>query len=81
MRTKQLSVPEPCGADWDQMEASGNRRHCSECDRHVHDLSALSEAAADALLATTPDLCVRYSESAAGEILFKQPRPRLFQLR
>lgn len=53
------------------MSGTERRRHCSSCDRDVHDLSALRETEAQALLMVfqSSGLCVRYATDENGEIL------------
>ncbi len=65
----------PCGADFSKMTAKDARRRlCAECDTVVHDLSAMQEGEASALLASTEGrLCIRYLYDAkSGEIAFAQ---------
>jgi len=53
------------------MDPRGSARFCGRCDKVVHDLSALGEKKARALLESTPQsLCVRYLHDASGEIYF-----------
>jgi hypothetical protein len=59
------------------MQPRGTARLCASCDRLVHDLSALSEGEARALLQKPPaeGLCVRYLHDAYGNIWFAGDRP------
>ena len=65
------------------MAPRGSARFCGSCEKLVHDLSALSEPAARALLRQSSEsLCVRYLHDASGEIWFSGgqklvPVPRL----
>lgn len=56
--------------------AGDNRRFCARCSKHVHFLSAMSEAEAELLLADRraagERICVRY-QSLDDEILFQAP--------
>lgn len=54
------------------MRGDGAARHCDSCDELVHDLSAMSEDEAQALLREHGDEkpCVRYRFDAAGRLLF-----------
>lgn len=64
-------IKTPCGADWNAMDPRGTARFCGDCKTLVHDLSALSESEARALLSRTSEsLCVRYLHDASGEIWF-----------
>jgi len=80
MDSRNLPIPEPCTARWDDMSGDSLRRHCGQCDRHVHDLSAHTELEARALLASGQRLCVRYRSSAAGRILFRAPQRKYLPL-
>jgi len=68
-----VHVAAPCDADWNAMTpVDGNRaRHCDRCAHSVHNLSALSREAAEALLAENADrpLCIQYSLRPDGSIL------------
>jgi len=72
MRRDDAPIATPCGADWKAMSPLGKARLCGQCDKLVHDLSAMTEGAARALLETRPTdgLCIRYLHDATGEIWF-----------
>jgi hypothetical protein len=59
------------------MHPRGRARLCASCDRLVHDLTALTEREARALLRSPPaeGLCVRYLHDAYGNIWFAGDRP------
>ena len=77
MNRDQVVIRTPCGADWDSMDPRGNARFCGSCEKLVHDLSAMTELEARALLGhSTEQLCVRYLYDVTGQIWF-QPRPLL----
>jgi TonB family protein len=40
---KNLSVPDPCGQDWDQMPLKAEGRHCSSCQKTVIDFTVMSD--------------------------------------
>jgi hypothetical protein len=73
MRATDIPIASPCGADWRTMKPSDTKRFCDACQKHVHDLSAMTPTAAKALLSSPPTegLCVRYLYDAHGEILFR----------
>lgn len=83
MRAEDVRIEAPCGEDWDAMrpEAGAQRRWCDHCERHVHDLSKMSERAARAFLreTATQDVCIAYVHDQAGEIVFA-PEPRIVPL-
>ncbi len=66
-----------CDEDWGAMEGEAGRRRCDRCATEVHDLSALTPAEAEGLLAADDGrLCVRYRVDAAGEVLHRPPAGR-----
>ena len=56
-----LQIQTPCNADWNAMPGTAARRHCADCDLHVHDLAALPRRKAEKLLAQsqTQRVCAR----------------------
>jgi hypothetical protein len=90
MKRSEAAIATPCGADWKSMQPRGTARLCATCDRLVHDLSALTEREARALLRKPPaeGLCVRYLYDAVGNVWFGDdpahgviPRARLLRRR
>jgi|GEM_PF-2229514 len=77
MRRAQLRILEPCEEDFGAMVGPPERKFCGKCEKHVHDLSAMTEPEARALLRAhgSQDLCVRYRYGADGRVRFR-PRPR-----
>ena len=77
MQASRIRVDEPCHEDWGAMRPEGTKRFCDRCDKHVHDLSALTEAEAQAVLATgdAARVCVRYLVDVEGAIVFRKPAP------
>jgi hypothetical protein len=77
MKSSEVAIASPCHEDWGAMTPEGARRFCDRCDKHVHDLSALTEVQARALLTRPAErdagICVRYRANAAGEIVFAPP--------
>jgi hypothetical protein len=73
MLKREIPIVTPCGADWSTMApAEAKRRLCVECNKHVHDVSAMSEAEArDAIAGGTA--CVRYLYDRDGNVLFGAP--------
>lgn len=73
MHKQQVEISTPCGIQWNRLTRKGNARLCRQCDKLVHDLSALTEARARALLESeSGGLCVRYLYDATGAIRFDQ---------
>jgi hypothetical protein len=71
-----LPIQDPCHENWDAMNREGEaRRFCEVCTKHVHDLSALTEGEARAVLAEESAkgrVCVRYRADQDGNIKFRQ---------
>lgn len=78
MKKSDLPIASPCGVDWSTMSATEARaRLCAHCDSLVHDLSAMSEGEARAVLAGGP-ACVRYLYDGDGNVLFGAEAERPF---
>jgi len=75
MDRNDIPIPTPCRADWDTMSAGD--RWCAECQKHVHDLSAMTSDQARALLTgpETEGLCVRYLCDTSGVVVFQPQEP------
>lgn len=73
MKSSDVPIPEPCGEDWAGMTGDERRRFCARCDQHVHDLSAMTETEARAVVAT-PEVCVRYTVDPDDHIRFRSRR-------
>lgn len=70
----ELPIQNPCNLDFSAMtRAEANRRFCGACKKHVHDLTAMTEGEARALLdaPATEGLCIRYLADDRGRIAFK----------
>jgi hypothetical protein len=76
-----LEIAEPCPAAWDAMSGSGAARHCGECGKTVHHLSAMDPAAAAELLAGPGAICVRLRCDSDGLVLHDAPRSAQRRLR
>lgn len=51
------------------MSGSDQKRYCDHCNRHVHDISAMTEDEAQALICRQAgDLCVRFTRLSDGRI-------------
>lgn len=74
MHRERLPIPKPCPADWRAMSGDERQRFCGSCNKHVHDLSAMTEPEAEALVSSGRDLCVRYSVQPDGRVRHAPPR-------
>jgi hypothetical protein len=72
VKIDEAAITMPCGADWRTMKPLGTARLCEACDRVVHNLSALGEGEARALLRRRENerLCIRYLHDAQGNVWF-----------
>ncbi|MEZ4450927.1 MAG: hypothetical protein R3B09_15710 [Nannocystaceae bacterium] len=79
MLVDDVRIQNPCHEDWSAMDGRGARRFCESCERHVHDLSAMSEDEARDLVGEAARsgerICVRYSVQTDGSIRFRTPPP------
>ncbi|MEZ4323097.1 MAG: hypothetical protein R3F61_36865 [Myxococcota bacterium] len=72
MRADELPIPKPCDVPWESMTGSDCRRHCAQCSKDVHDLSALTEREARRI--ARPGVCVQYRRDARGNVVFRPSR-------
>jgi hypothetical protein len=77
MRSTDLEIASPCHENWDAMRGEGSRRFCGVCQKDVHDLSALAQDEAHALLREHAGeaLCVRYTSETDGSLRFRDLVP------
>ena len=67
---REIRVASPCHERWEDMSGDERTRHCGKCDKDVHDLSAMSAADAEALLAARgASLCVRLYRRFDGTVI------------
>ena len=59
MADLKVSLPTPCGEQWDAMSPTGCNRHCATCDTIIHDLLLMTVDEAEALLDGQEEVCVR----------------------
>jgi hypothetical protein len=79
LHRRQLPIASPCER-FEGTEASADRAaFCTRCDKHVHDLSRLSEPEVVNLLARHRDreICISYRARTDGTIALRKPAPRL----
>jgi hypothetical protein len=68
-----VTIHRPCPASWEAMEPVPGGRHCTLCERRVHDLSALTRSEAEALLGDrSGGLCVRIVRDADGRVVTRR---------
>jgi hypothetical protein len=66
-----VSVKQSCNVSWNAMTGTDTVRHCEQCDRTIHNLSAMTAADAERLLAQSSGerLCVTYARGPSGEVV------------
>src|SRR6187549_2500223 len=67
-----ITIASPCTVDWDTMQGDERTRHCGECKLDVFDLTAMTRAEAEALLASRlpgARLCVRFQRRPDGRVV------------
>ena len=68
----RVRVASPCKADWAQMIGTERVRFCGQCNLNVYNLSSMTRAQAEWLIADKEGrLCVRFYRRADGSILTK----------
>jgi hypothetical protein len=67
---ENVSVAAPCPSSWEQMNGDDRVRHCAECKLNVYNLSEMTRAEAERLIATREGrLCIRFYRRADGTII------------
>ena len=65
-----VRIAAPCPANWESMYGNARVRFCGECQLNVYNLSAMSRADAEHLVAQAEGrLCVRYYRRRDGSII------------
>src|ERR1043166_8441234 len=71
-RLERIRIAKPCPMAWSDMEGDDKMRHCCKCDQRVYNLTAMTSAEAEHLLATRDGrMCLRYFRRADGRIMTK----------
>jgi hypothetical protein len=72
----RVTIPEPCPASWRAMRGDTTRRFCDQCGKHVYNLSAMTVAEAERVIADQDDsLCAQFRRRRDGRILTRwEPR-------
>lgn len=69
---EDVSVATPCDVSWAEMRGDSDTRFCDKCAKHVHNLSMMSRAEAEALvmsIANGQAACIRFYRRADGTML------------
>jgi hypothetical protein len=69
-RLDLVSIPTPCGYDWNKMSGDEQTRFCPQCAKHVYNLSAMTrEKAEETLTKHEGGLCVRLFRRPDGTVV------------
>ncbi|MBL7717613.1 MAG: carboxypeptidase regulatory-like domain-containing protein [Flavipsychrobacter sp.] len=82
-RPIQLTIPEPCGQDWNKMTPCAQGKFCGQCSKEVIDFSSWSDAALYRFFAEGPEhVCGRFSQAQLRRDLRipYQPHSRLYRM-
>lgn len=65
-----VQIARPCTERWDDMKGDERVRFCGRCEKNVFDLSEMTAAEAEALLAARgTSACVRFYRRADGTVM------------
>ena len=71
-----VGVQTPCHERWDAMTGDAQKRFCDQCEKHVHNLSAMTRDQAQALVNANPTgLCIRMVKDAHGRVITADSQP------
>jgi hypothetical protein len=67
---ENIRIASPCRADWNEMTGDDRTRTCATCAKQVFNLSEMTRAEAEAVIAEKHgNLCARYYQRADGTIM------------
>ena len=73
---ENIDIPEPCPVLWADMQGGHQVRYCRHCQKNVYNLSAMSRAEAERLLAEQMGrLCVNFCRRTDGTIVTRDFQP------
>lgn len=65
-----IGVASPCHEDWSGMDGGERERFCDSCEKHVHNLSAMTRAEAESFVNANPKgACVRFYRDTQGKVI------------
>jgi hypothetical protein len=71
-RLNHVQVAAPCKVNWDDMLGDERVRFCGQCSLNVYNLSSMTRADAEALIARTEGrLCIKFYRRFDGSIITK----------
>lgn len=67
---EEIKIARPCRADWNAMTGDEQARFCGSCHKNVYDISQMSRAAAEQLIAEKEgNVCIRLYRRADGTVM------------
>ena len=60
---KNISIPQPCQQDWQQMPSVDNGRHCVQCSKTVIDFTEMTNQQIFKYLSSRNQLCGKFGEN------------------
>lgn len=72
-----LSVPTPCGENWDQMTNTAAGKHCDSCAKTVIDFSFMTDAEIFAVISNSRGkICGRFQDNQLNRLINPPVSPR-----
>ena len=69
---EQLDIPIPCAVAWASMRGNDRSRFCSQCRKHVHNISGMTRDEAVSLIqGAVGEVCVRFYRRPDGTVMTK----------
>ena len=76
-----VKIGSPCPKKWSELEGGDKQRYCSECQLHVHNLSAMSAPERNEFIENGGERkCIAYTLRADGTMVTPSRWPRLARL-
>lgn len=78
MKTPPIPIVQPCTADWQAMSGDDRQRLCAQCQKHVHNLSALTAGELRKFVAERDGSeCIGYEYDERGRVVLAPRWPGL----
>jgi hypothetical protein len=79
---RQVTIPSPCSARWEEMEGDDRARVCSACGKEVYNFEALTAAEAAALVGSRGEggVCGQIRRAGDGSIVTRDGAGRRFRM-
>ena len=80
MRKIQLSIPEPCHEDWDNLSISRQGKYCQLCRKEVIDFTGMSDRQVLKIIGSSENVCGRVVEDQLGrDLLYPKKNNFIFK--